>query len=333
MLKNNRGFSLVQVLISSGLLGAAALVGIKMMANQEKMALSTNQKYEMAYIHEEIWRTLLDVNSCQATFRNLSLEEVSAGALKLITKSFVSNSSTQNIALYKTYNESKSLYGVKNLKIVNYGAEVRTQDTSPAFDLIINFDKGENSIGSKLITKVIPIVFSTQNGKITECNALPIAGTEDESKKASLTKPQNLMINGALGINTPPTRVASLKLDEGLFFDNQSPPPECTTANRGMIRYDRSSENLLLCTGNSDWKNWGANNLDWSKFTKVVVNTSTNSPQILGEFKLCALGEIKNANHTHCELSSRDLNYVKLVSWELKQSTNAVGSCTFLCFR
>ena len=88
------------------------------------------------------------------------------------------------------------------------------------FDLIINFDKGENSIGSKLIKKVIPIVFSTQDGKITDCNALPIAGSEDESQKVGSTKPYNLMLKGSLGINTPPTSSVSLKLEKGLFFDN-----------------------------------------------------------------------------------------------------------------
>ncbi len=331
MLNSDRGFSLVQVLISSGLLGAAALVGIKMMATQERMARNTNQKYEIAYIHEEIWRNLQDPSSCEATFANLTLTEISDGAIKYISKKYSLNNENRNTSLYRTYSNSRRLYGAKNLKIQSYTAISREGSSEPIFDFFITFDKGEDSLGSKTIAKGIPIVFSTRNSKIVNCNALPISAGNDEGTQAK--DPTKLKLVKHLGVNTAPLEEATLAIESTISFDTQSELPECKSENRGMIRYDDTNENLLLCTGNSSWKSWGANNLDWSRPTRVVAKTSKTSAQIIGEYKLCVLGAVEGSNHNQCHLSSSKTDLIELVTWELKASINDLGSCTFLCFK
>ncbi|PIK15691.1 hypothetical protein [Halobacteriovorax sp. JY17] len=331
MLHNDRGFSLVQVLISSGLLGAAALVGIKIMATQERMAKNTNQKYEIGYIHEEIWRNLQDPSSCEATFSNLTLTEISDGAIKYISKKYSLNNENRNTSLYRTYSNSRQLYGAKNLKIQSYTAVSREGSLEPIFDFFITFDKGADSLGSKTIAKGIPIVFSTSNSKIVNCNALPISSENEEGAQEKDTT--KLKIIKHLGINTPPLEGATLAIESTISFDTQSELSECSPENQGMIRYDDTNENLLLCTGSSSWKSWGVNNLDWSRPTRVVSKTSKTDTQIIGEYKLCVLGAVEGSNHNQCHLSAPETDLIRLVSWELRPSINDLGSCTFLCFK
>lgn len=330
MINNDRGFSLVQVLISSGMLGAAALVGIKMMANQERMAKSTNQKYEISYIHEEIWRTLVDINSCEATLKGHSLQDIEDGSIKKIRKSFNYDNEARTQNLFTTYSTSNTFYGVDNLKIHKYGIDLREDSSEPLFDLEVVFDKGENSIGSRFSTIKIPIVYSTQNNKIENCNALPLGSSDNDS---SVIQTSRVELSNNVGINTPPTKNVTLKLQGELNLNPTTETIDCNEQSEGMIRFDSISENIQLCTGKGSWKNFGKDIIDWTRYTRVEISPSKEEIRPLGEYKFCALGEIQGINHTHCQLVTNQPDLVNLLTWKLKPSIKDSGSCTFLCFQ
>ncbi|ATH07899.1 hypothetical protein BIY24_08035 [Halobacteriovorax marinus] len=326
---NDRGFSLVQVLISSGLLGAAALVGIKMMANQEKMAKSINQKYEMAYIHEEIWRALQDVNNCEATFAGKTLEEVASGKTRFIRKKTSKADINLYREIYKRYSMDQDLYGVENLRIISYVGN-RRESAEPTFDLAIRFDKGENSYGSRFVTKTIPVIYSTRSSKIQNCNALPLGESASDSLLAEVDN--SLKIGSNLGINTPAKKDIALDIANALSFSEDLEQNECNQDMTGRIRYDKSIENLLLCNGEK-WLTWGADSIDWSVFTKVEVSPSKTESRPLGLYRVCALGKATDVPHTQCRLRGSGASLKTPAAWELNVAKTDIGSCTFLCFK
>lgn len=335
MKMNDKGFSLIQVLISSGMLGAAAVVGIKMMTMQGKMAESTNQKYEMAYIHEEIWRSLQNPESCEATFAGKSLSEWKARGISAISTVYFQSKRKRILKIYKTFNSGFSFYGVGNLKIKDYVLERDNDTLSPQMNLTINFDKGKDSVGGKFVGKKIPLVFSTLDGKIQSCNALPLRDVnvddEEEASTKSIVQNLKLKLNTSMGldeeVSVPLSINGTLSLMENNFL-------ECSRKTKGAIRFNSLAQSFELCNGTAPWKTWGKNKLDWTKYVRVIVspNSKENSP--VGNFRFCALGGIENLSPSSCKLITGSTNYSMKRDWVIEKARvkNNTGSCNFLCF-
>jgi hypothetical protein len=69
---NQRGFSLVQVMIAFGLMGGLAVMMMRLMDNQNKQAKSIELKSEQQEIKNIILKTLDDKTACEATFLGMS---------------------------------------------------------------------------------------------------------------------------------------------------------------------------------------------------------------------------------------------------------------------
>ena len=332
---NDKGFSLVQVLISSGLLGAAAVVGIKMMNNQQKVAESTNQKYEMAYIHEEIWRSLQNPITCERTLKGKSIASWNNGELKSINIPFKDGKFDNYIKIYKTYDSGFEFYGIRNLKIDNY--YLSESDIDSTVNLQIEFNRGKNIVGSQKIKKSIPISYTLVGNIIDTCNSLALTDDkrdedelEDKEIKGALSNKGNVTISldSSIGTNKEPESTLDVFGNLSITTKEQLP---CKKDLEGSIRFNKTSNAYEFCTGSGDWKIWGKNRIDWQRSTNRVVLAGNKN--FIGRFRYCSLSAISNAEIDHCKLDKESFDLKTKIDWFVSKSNNkSNGSCTFTCF-
>lgn len=80
-LKSQRGFSLVEVLIASALMGAVALGIAKLTKDQSKSAKTIESRFEVTAIVSEITQLLSNKESCKATLRGNNANNTPAGTI------------------------------------------------------------------------------------------------------------------------------------------------------------------------------------------------------------------------------------------------------------
>jgi hypothetical protein len=329
---NDKGFSLIQVLISSGLLGAAAVVGIKMMNNQQKVAESTNQKYEMAYIHEEIWRTLRNPLTCEKTLYGKSINEWNQGNLKSINVPYKDGKYDNYLKIYKTYNSGYEFYGIKNLKIDSY--TLKPSPEEGLLSLRINFDRGKNTSGSQKVTRTIPIQYTLQDGEISTCKSAPLKDKNiDLDDENELQTPEHsnisLSIKTSIGKNIEPQ--ATLDIHGALSITTSKDNTQCSLDKEGSIRFNEVSYAYELCLGHSGWTVWGKDRIDWQRSTNVVVQAGKR--QLIGKFKYCSLTAVKDTKVTNCKIENDNTDFKNMKDWFTSNTENLEnGSCTFTCF-
>ncbi|OUR94135.1 hypothetical protein A9Q84_17650 [Halobacteriovorax marinus] len=332
---NDKGFSLIQVLISSGMLGAAAVVGIKMMTMQAKMAESSNQRYEMAYIYEEIWRTLQNPESCEATLAGKSITDWQTKGLNSISTVYYKSKNRRVLKTYKTFNSGFTFYGVGNLKIENYHLSRDENSDIPQMHLRVDFNKGKDTIGAKVVSKTIPLVFSTLDGKIQDCNALPLSDVAVDDEETTLKKSETnnllLRLNTVIGEDTEPHVPLTISGTLSLVENNTL---ECNNKTKGVIRFNGQLQTYELCNGVAPWKTWGKDKLDWGKYIRIIVSPSRKSQTQVGSFRFCTLGGVENISPASCKLVKNNVDFTKKIDWVLEKSRvkNTSGSCNFLCF-
>jgi hypothetical protein len=328
---NDKGFSLVQVLISSGLLGAAAVMGIKMMNNQQKVAESTNQKYEIAYIYEEIWRTLQNPLACEATFKGKSISEWNEQGIRGITSPYTDSGRDRVINIYRPYDLSFNFYGIKNLKIEKYELSRPETSLEPIMNLRIHFDRGTNIVGKRKIHKTIPITFKSSESKIETCSALALKDLSDDDLLESEDKgPIELAMKTSIGVDTSP--VTSLDIHGDLTIKT-STNVDCNKSSEGTIRFNEISKNYEFCNGVSNWKPWGKNRVDWKFPIEEILVPSKTEIQELGTYKLCALSILQNTRPNDCRILNQTTDLNTSTQWKVAKSSTDRGRCIFLCFR
>ncbi|WP_127716141.1 hypothetical protein [Halobacteriovorax sp. HLS] len=326
---NDKGFSLVQILITSGMLGAAAVVGINMMNNQQKVAESTNQKYEIAYIYEEIWKVLQNPLTCQTTFKDKSIDQWNQDGINSIAVPYKDGKFYRSLNIYKTYDTGFNFYGIGNLKIAKYELIEATSVLEPMMNLVITFDRGKNTIGAQEIKKIVPISFINFEGKIESCNAVAIKDIDDENEDQQELPLENVSLDSPAIIGRDTTPASSLDIYGNISITTPI-LEECTQEQASQIRFNEINSTYEFCTGTPPWRVWGKDKISWNNYTKRVVNTGQE--QIIGEFKYCALTEIQNAKVDACAIKNTPSNFEEPSQWVLAKSMNSSGSCVFSCY-
>lgn len=327
---NDKGFSLIQVLISSGMLGAAAVIGIKMMNNQQKVAESTNQQYEISYIHEEIWRTLQNPLACESTFYGKSISDWNDTGLTSISSPFTESGKKLTLNLYKTYDSGFEFYGTKNLKIDHYELERSDASLERILNLKIAFDRGPNIVGERIVFREIPIIYSLESGAISTCNALEIKSYADDEIIASKSdRPIMLSQNTSIGKDIRPTEGLVVHGDLSIISTSKL---ECTPQNEGMISFNKETSSYVLCTGTPPWKKLGKNKINWEMAIPKTITPSTERVQELGEFRLCSLSKVSKTRAKNCSLLNQTSDLNVRTIWSVAKSKTNDGSCTYTCF-
>lgn len=108
MKNNENGFTLVEIMVSVGLLGALALSGAQMFKNQTQAQITVEKNYEVTTITNEIRNLLSNATNCQAS---LAGQNPSSGSVTKLRKEV-------NTVLTDSYQVNTQLPG--NIRITSY---------------------------------------------------------------------------------------------------------------------------------------------------------------------------------------------------------------------
>lgn len=170
-MKNQKGFSLIEVLIAIGLMGALSAWMMNIFTQQTKNEKTTATNMDIDSLGQEIRNVVANGDSCAKTFLGVDPNQV--GAITEIQK-VLSDGSVQ-----KRFQSGSKRVGNSGLLIASY--DLKTDETyyiptgqkTGETVLAINYDRGKMVQGAKLKTYKIPLsVALDESGKIVGCNAL-----------------------------------------------------------------------------------------------------------------------------------------------------------------
>jgi prepilin-type N-terminal cleavage/methylation domain-containing protein len=81
---SQKGFTLLEVMVAMGIMGVAAVGGMRLMNNQMKSAKTVETRFEYGTIVNEIREILGDRNSCRATFNGRNIDNTPEGTVTSI---------------------------------------------------------------------------------------------------------------------------------------------------------------------------------------------------------------------------------------------------------
>ncbi|WP_408098924.1 tail fiber domain-containing protein [Peredibacter sp. HCB2-198] len=217
MLKRQGGFSLVQVLMSIGLLSALGVGVAQLIQDSSKAVSKMEVDTDLVVVYRSIMGALSDPLNCTETFRN-QLATNSPNAATQIKKEvkgvFIDEFPTSAV-------DPNRIYGSKHLKILRYSlsdaaadVDVATKNTT---HLIVEFDRGIGKVGSKIITKKIVLnVQVNASNQITSCSAVGEAGGDIWKYAANQTDIFFSGGNVGIGLNVPTSTLDVVKNFTGI---------------------------------------------------------------------------------------------------------------------
>lgn len=203
--KNERGMTLVEVMVAAGLLGGLAIAGVSLFNSQNKSQKTVEQNYDATSISNEIRDILKDGPSCFRNFGNLNPTTATVMASGVV---MVKNGSD-----FKTvYAPNASLPGTK-LKVISYSLNASTPglQTNETM-LIIRFQRSDSALQAET-PRFVKIAYTNAIAPATgigTCTASSTGGASD-LWQISTVEPTDIYYNktappaggGQVGIGTP----------------------------------------------------------------------------------------------------------------------------------
>lgn len=261
-MKNNSGMGLVEVMVTAGILGVLAIVGMQLTKTQTKSTVKSSFDSEILLINNEINALLSDPQKCLAAFGGKNAE------LEL--------NSTPNISGKYTSiagGASDSGYGNAGISIDKYDLKATPSEVNNKNSyLIINYKnknllKGSN--GADTVQKKMALYVEVDAAKkITACRSLSSSSTDiwTRGDRAAI-----YYSGGNVGIgNSAP--VAALDVAGGIKPGNESQVASCNTQSEGSIRYNTTKKAMEFCNG-SVWDVFG---MRMESGTGLVGDTCTS---------------------------------------------------------
>ncbi len=254
----NRGFSLVQVFVSLGLLGLIILSGFKIFESQTKLGKSSSFLFESMVVLDEMKSLLSDPLSCKSTFGGKSVvyDEVPS-----INK--IESVSGQTMAEYETSEDFSSVakvYGQGNVHISSieiFGDQSGFENLNDYNLVKIKFkEKG----GVQSYTGEFPLrITANELGRIVECESSP--GLHSEGGGGRITGPwakgvreesEFAFFGGEKVEIGQVSTQARLAVEGGaIFWASSKEESVCDTSNENVIVYFFKEDNLFRCERNS----------------------------------------------------------------------------------
>lgn len=340
MIKNERGFTFVQTLVSLGLLGILFVVGFKLFQDQTKLGTSSSFQFESIIVLDEVKSLLTDQQSCISTFKGLSAiyEEISE------IKRF--NPVTQRTDMeFGLFTGAGPIYGQKDVTI--HKMTLLGENSGFNFEkghvlLKIVFKKFEEA--STEFVGTIPIRVDVDSiGKIVRCETSP--GLHQEKTREADLNPwrENLyggqkekaidFQGGNLLIGEIPAK-AKLNVEGGVAIETDNVLSECKYTDKGLLMYSTKDNALYFC--GADKKpvklHGNPNFISGQKLMKVKNNTLSLKREVTKErFKICRLSDMKGLRG-RCSANPTNPKEGRFL-WELlvRYESGPEVSCEFLC--
>lgn len=296
LLRRKEGVSYIQILLASSVIAGLAVVGLKMMENQEKLARLTSQKFETSYLLNEMIHILKDPVNCKATFQgmNPSNSVRKINSLKKELRGGKHKESTYYLK-YSTFNSSKKYYGQNNIKIESYTLTDEGDDVDVnrgSTNLVVSFvlDEEEKQAPKKLL-KSIPLRIKSRGEKLESCvyfnNSASIETT-------STLKSRVLGKTLAIGKDS---HDVELSLDGGVTLVPLSGDfPSCDKSSVGTLIYSKRHDDLYYCNPYGGWSTLGVipSNPSHSFSYKLDPLNNNIVSQVTKRHRLCLVQEFKS---------------------------------------
>jgi prepilin-type N-terminal cleavage/methylation domain-containing protein len=218
MKKNNRGFTLVEILIAAAMMGGLSLVLMQMNKTTVKSTAKSQFDTDVLLTTNEINGILSNPVQCLATFKTTATPaSINSG------KYYISSSSSA----------PSQGYGNSGLKIASYTLTVGASANDGILTIIYqnkNILKG--SSGPTSINKTINLYIEGVPGTITKCRALSTS-TTDIWTHGTVTDANNIFYNG------------------GVRTGDETQTIICDSSTEGTQRYNKTIHSMEYCGYNA----------------------------------------------------------------------------------
>ncbi len=254
----NKGFSLVQVFVSLGLLGLIILSGFKIFESQTKLGKSSSFLFESMVVLDEMKSLLSDPLSCKATFGGKSTMYDEVPSVNRYES--ISGQVSSEYVSSEDYSSSAKEYGQGNVHIRTieiFGDHNGFENMNDYALVKVKFkEKG----GVQSFIGQFPLrITANELGRVVECESSP--GLHSDGGGSRISGP---WVNGKeedvefaffggekVEIGQVPTK-ARLAVEGGVFFwaSSRDETP-CDSSNENVIIYFQKEDNLFRCERNN----------------------------------------------------------------------------------
>lgn len=333
----NKGFSIVQVLISIGLFAIIIVSGFKIFEGQTRLGKSSSFVFESLVVLDEVKSILSSNSSCRATLKGKSAfyDEIEN------ILSFDPQLAKTNVE-YQVFLDQKNperLYGQKNVLIKGIevlGDKPGFESENGFFLLRMAFQEYR---GSGKFTGEFPVrVKINELGRIVDCQAREgLHGTGSAREMKGLwqrVKTPNGGLNsyydaGKVVIGNI-RKASQLNVEGGIMATLPKLESGCEEKLKGSLVYEQERDSLFWCDGQF-WRNISEEikyNKKGDEITLEGQGSQLKSEALEKKYSYCILKEVLG-NQGECRAQS-----VGEKKWELllKGTPGFALRCVFTCF-
>ena len=341
-MKYEKGFSLVQVIISLGLVSGLFVAGLKIFQNQTSLGKTSSFRFESLVIMDEIKSTLADSASCKATLSNLSSVFDEVREIKRYDPA-----KKKSDVVFGIHSVLPKALGQSNVYLIqiNLNGELKGFANENGYTTV-NLTFSEKAKGGEKFKGSFPIRVSTNElGRIIRCQARP--GLHQEKSSRTIKDPWNKVKEGATGDvtgvayiegpvnlgNAP--EVGKLNVEGGvLLFDSFKGEEECDV--KGALTFDGARQNLFVCSDEGKWHKLHDNPAFLLGSKTFTLNSSASQPIVETtdeKFAFCRLEKMEGGGG-QCSAGPINSNE-RFPQWELmvQHFRGSEVSCLFNCYR
>jgi hypothetical protein len=240
-MKNQKGLSLVELLIAVGGVATLALLLMNLFKQQMSNQVRSETKFEHLELKRLISTTLLDRKACTQTF-----------ASKKIGDQFTEIKNSSGSPLYKAGDVLAGTIKIVNFKTVHLKDN---GDGTHQIDLLVDIDNSKKIAELNPPPVIIPLKVSApgSDGLITDC----FTEGSHYVRKAGDTMSGDLIVETKVGIGTAHPAV-HLDVAGGVKISNHD--SNCDSNLEGTQRYNSNLKAMEFCDGSS-WKKIGSGNI------------------------------------------------------------------------
>lgn len=340
----NRGFSIVQVLVSIGLLGIIAISGIKIFETQTKLGKSSSFLFESLIVLDEVKSLLSDGASCRHSLKGKS---TFYDDLEVLYR-FDPKTNMEQVE-FEVFNKDKGrvqLYGQNEVRIGSISIHGDQSGFGNEKDYIILRLNFQESGGGETFKGEFPLRVSVNElGRIEACKAQPglhsggisrvgkspwlhiqkLSGDDDKKK---------IFYEDKVNIGKVETK-GLLNVEGGVLVVLDEILQGCTSENEGELVFEKKRDSLFWCDG-SFWSNISYEKKSEVRPTRFVLQgkgSQLKSKKLESTFSYCALEKIRG-NRGECRAQFVNKSAAKN-HWELllKGAPGVAIDCSFLCYQ
>jgi len=341
-MKNDRGFSIVQVIISMGLLTGLIVAGLKIMQAQTKVGKSSSFYFESIQIVDEIKTILSDRKSCALTFENKS------AYFETLKNIFSADSKLGGDVEYRVHTDGKPLYGETGILIEN----MELNGNSPEFGTskglsILKISFVENRSRPEKFSFEIPVhVETNEMGRVQSCFTLPGINGSSASNHTSVVwskseKLENNSKSNTIHAHSDKVVIGKLKEDKSAALSIEGSlklgnSVICDITSSGLLSYEREGDILKWCNSRGEWENLNNTSKlisEYKDFNIVHRTEGTSTTLTDHEFRFCQVhGSKYKSGICWVRPIQTDRSSGK---WELisQYIRGEEVKCSFRCFR